>query len=76
MLKRTIRWLLPLIALLMFAAYLIIAPIMATHAAPAVPAPAMPSISAPHRVSRIIIDGHDKNCLRIGGVIETPPFFH
>ncbi len=49
MLKRTIRWLLPLIALLMFAAYLVIAPIMATHAAPAIPS--APSISAPHGVT-------------------------
>jgi len=48
MLKRTIRWLLPLIALLMFAAYLVVAPIVATHAAPANSiAPAAPSISAP-----------------------------
>ncbi|HEV2581130.1 MAG TPA: hypothetical protein VGT44_09775 [Ktedonobacteraceae bacterium] len=47
MVKRTIRWLLPLIALLMFAAYLVVSPIMATHAAP-VGAPAAPSISAPH----------------------------
>ena len=46
MLKRTIRWLLPLIALLMFATYLVIAPIMATHAASA--QPAAPTISAPH----------------------------
>lgn len=49
MLKRTIRWLLPLIALLMFATYLVIAPIMATHAASA--QPAAPSISAPHGVA-------------------------
>jgi hypothetical protein len=45
MLKRTIRWLLPLIALLIFAAYLVVAPLMATHAAPAMPS--APSISAP-----------------------------
>ena len=46
MLKRVIRLLLPLIALLMFAAYLVISPIVAGHAAtPA--APATPGISAP-----------------------------
>lgn len=50
MLKRTIRWLLPLIALLMFAAYLVIAPIIATHAASAPAAPSAPSISAPLQV--------------------------
>jgi len=44
MLKRVIRLLLPLIALLMFAAYLVISPIVASHAA----APATPGISAPH----------------------------
>ncbi len=33
MLKRVIRLLLPLIALLMFAAYLVISPIVASHAA-------------------------------------------
>jgi len=49
MLKRVIRLLLPLIALLMFAAYLVISPIVASHAAtPATPVPATPSISVPH----------------------------
>src|SRR5437763_11758915 len=47
MLKRVIRLLLPLIALLIFAAYLVISPIVASHAA-APAAPATPGISAPH----------------------------
>ena len=49
MLKRVIRLLLPLIALLMFAAYLVISPIVASHAStPATPGPATPGISTPH----------------------------
>jgi len=49
MLKRVIRLLLPLIALLMFAAYLVISPIVASHAAtPATHGPSTPGISAPH----------------------------
>ena len=47
MLKRFIRLILPLIALLMFAAYLVIAPIVASHAA-APATPTAPGISAPH----------------------------
>ena len=51
MLKRFIRWILPLIALVMFAAYLVLAPIAGSHAAaPAAPAPAAPGISAPHGI--------------------------
>lgn len=52
MLKRTIRWLLPLIALLMFATYLVVSPIIATHAAPAnYAAPSAPGITAPGRIA-------------------------
>lgn len=46
MLKRFIRWLLPLIALLIFAAYMVISPMVASHAAsPALPN--SPGVSAP-----------------------------
>ena len=46
MLKRVIRWLLPLIALLIFAAYMVISPMIVSHAAaPAVPG--SPGVSAP-----------------------------
>jgi len=52
MLKRCIRWLLPLIALCMFALTLVFAPIISSHAAslpPAAPisAPAIPAHHAP-----------------------------
>ncbi len=46
MVRHAIRWLLPLIALALFAAYLVISPIMASHAAP-VTSPAPAQISAP-----------------------------
>lgn len=52
-LRRAIRWLLPLIALLLFAAYLVISPIIASHAAPVTP-PAHVQISmpvAPHGIA-------------------------
>ena len=46
MLRRAIRWLLPLIALLLFAAYMVVSPMIASHAAPVAP-PANVQISAP-----------------------------
>ncbi|MGH2493427.1 MAG: hypothetical protein ACRDIV_01870 [Ktedonobacteraceae bacterium] len=51
MFKRTLRWLMPLIALLMVAACLAFSPMLSSHAAPIAPA-------APAPISAPAIQGH------------------
>jgi hypothetical protein len=48
MIKRYIRWILPLVVIVLISAYFLVSPMVATHAAGPV-APAAPSqITAPH----------------------------
>ncbi len=48
MIKRYIRWILPLVAIVLISAYFLVSPMVATHAA-GPSAPAAPSqITAPH----------------------------